>query len=111
MLDADQSDSSNVPNIEKIETYVYHEREKERKRLQEINDDVIDRKIATLLRYTQNQNEQISKQKIKNIRESRQKQISDAFEQQKSELENRRKSDIVVQLFASGEIEVTEYAD
>jgi len=113
LLSAKESGTISAPDLTPLDIYIYQNQQTAKNRLLRINEDIITRKLSTLSRYYTKQIEmaQYSLQKAKNERirvmhQSRIQKLELAWQEKQTALNSRLRADILVELFASGIMEV-----
>ena len=113
LLSSKENGAIPAPDLAPIDRHIYQIQQSAKNRLLQINEDIITRKLSTLSRYYTKQIDkaQYNLQQSKNDRirfmyQSRIQKLEFAWKEKQLALNNRLQADILVELFASGIIEV-----
>ena len=113
LLTAKESGTISAPDLTPLDAHIYRTQQNAKDRLQQINEDIIIRKLSTLSRYytkqiekAQNSLQKAKDERIRIMYHSRIQKLKSAWEEKQNMLYSRLQADILVELFASGIMEV-----
>lgn len=113
LLSSTENGNITKPDLSAIVPYIFQEQQVAKKRLMEINDDIVIRKLSTLKEYyskqierTRHSLEQSKNDRICTMYRARIQKLEFAWQEKQTALQNRLQADILVKLFAAGEMEV-----
>lgn len=113
LLSSKESEMIAAPDITPLDKHVYHNQQAAKNRLLQINGDIITKKLSTLSRYYSKQIEKAQNnllnakdERIRIMYQSRVQKLELAWQDKQNVLNSRLQADILVELFASGIMEV-----